>query len=84
METHKRIIVVHSYLSDFEYDKAPNREWLWNVVSILISSEFKDYIDQKVFERKVSIYKSHNLIIMIKPEFVEIFTNSQSVSIIKG
>ena len=75
---------VHSYLSDFEYDKAPNREWLWNIVNTLIQSEFKDYIDQKVFERKVSIFKSQILCIMIKSEFVEIFKNSQSVSFIKG
>ena len=75
---------VHSYLPDFEYDKAPNREWLWNIVNTLIPSEFKDYIEQKVIEKKVSIYKSQNLCTMIKSEFVEIFKNSQSVSIIKG
>ena len=66
-------INVHSYLSDLEYDKAPNREWLWNVVNTLILSEFKEYIDQHVFERKVSIYKSQNVSTIIKPEFVDIF-----------
>ena len=33
----------HSYLSDFEYDETPNREWLLNIVNTLIPSEFKYY-----------------------------------------
>ena len=75
---------VHSYLPDFEYDKAPNREWLWNIVNSLIPQAFKEYISQKVLDRKESIYKSQNLSTSIKPEFIEIFKNSESVSLHKG
>ena len=75
---------VHSYLPDYEYDKVPNREWLCNIVNTLIPKDFKEYVDQKVLERKESIYKSQNLNTMIKPEFVEIFKNSQSISFVKG
>ena len=51
-------------------------------INTLIPSVFKDCIEQKVFERKVRIYKSQNLNTIIKSEYDEIFKNSQSVSFI--
>ena len=49
---------LNSYLPDFEYNKALNRDWLCNVINTLIPKEFQRYIDQKVTERKEAIYIS--------------------------
>ena len=75
---------IHEFLPDFEYDKLPNREWFCNVVNTLIHDDFVEYISTKVNERKKAIYESQNISTQIRPEFIEIFKNSQSISFLKG
>ena len=75
---------IQTYLLEYQYDKIPNREWVWNVVNSLIPQEFKEFIDKKVKERKQNIIKSQNLGANIMPQFVNIFKTSNSVSLHKG
>ena len=74
---------INDYLSEYEYDKAPNRVWLWNVINSLIPGEFKSFIEKKVKERKQGLIRSQNLWLSVKPEFLSLFKNSQSASLAK-
>ena len=80
----KTKIDINSYLPDYEYLKEPNREWLWNVVNSLIPNEFQKYIKIWEEKRREELLQSSNLAIRVKPEFLDIFKSSQSVSTIKG
>ena len=80
----KTKIDINSYLPDYEYLKETNREWLWNVVNSLIPNEFQKYIKIWEEKRREELLQSSNLAIRVKPEFLDIFKSSQSVSTIKG
>ena len=80
----KTKIDINSYLPDYEYLKESNREWLWNVVNSLIPNEFQKYIKIWEEKRREELLQSSNLAIRVKPEFLDIFKSSQSVSTIKG
>ena len=75
---------IQTYLPEYQYDKIPNREWICNVANFLILQEFKEFIDKKVKERKLSIIKSKNLGANIMTQFVNIFKINNSVSLHKG
>ena len=75
---------IDSYLPDYKYDKEPNREWLWNVINSLIPKEFQEFILLNITKRKQEIIRSQNLNVLVKPEFMNIFKNSQSISTQKG
>ena len=71
-------------MPDYAYQKEPNREWLCNIVNILIKDEFQEYINENVENRKLELINSQNLGIKAKPEFINIFKYSQSVSTMRG
>ena len=48
----KSKVHILKYMPDYEYNKDPNRTWLWNVVNSLIPDEFKSFIADNVKERK--------------------------------
>ena len=73
-----------NYLPEYDYNKEPSREWICNVINTLIPREFKEFIDLKVEERKKSIIDNQNFKITAKPEFLQLFKESKSVSLRKG
>ena len=75
---------ITSYLPVYDYDKEPNREWIWNIVNSLIPNEFQKFIKQKEDERRKELLQSSNLAMRIKPEFLDIFKSSQAISTVKG
>ena len=50
-------------------------------INTLIPTEFKSLIEKRVKERKQNLIKSQNLCLTVKPEFMTLFINSQSVSL---
>ena len=74
---------ITSYLPVYDYDKEPNREWIWNIVNSLIPNEFQKFIKQKEDERRKELLQSSNLAMRIKPEFLDIFKSSQAISTVK-
>ena len=79
-----KMIHIYKYLPKYEYNKEPNRAWLCNVVNSLIPEKFKVFIADKVKERKQSLIQSKNLCVNVKQKFLNLFQNSQAVSLSKG
>ena len=75
----KTKVDIDEYLPEFEYNKEPNRPWLWNLVNSLVSDDFQNYIDEKV-----KLIEQQNLRMTINPEFVNIFKSSNAISSEKG
>ena len=75
---------ITKYLPKYSYNKEPNREWLWNIVNSLMTREFNNFIESKISIRKNELIHSQNIMISAKPNFLEIFKNSQSISSMKG
>ena len=48
----KTKVHISKYLPDYEYNKDPNRTWLWNVVNLLIHDEFKELLMVKSSKEK--------------------------------
>ena len=80
----KTKVDIDEYLPEFEYNKEPNRQWLWNLVNSLVSDDFQNYIDEKVKLRRQNVIKQQNLRMTINPEFVNIFKSSNAISSEKG
>ena len=38
----KTKVDIDEYLLEFEYNKEPNRQWLWNLVKSLVSDDFQN------------------------------------------
>ena len=77
-------LYIFKFLSKCSYNKEPNREWLWNIVNSLMTSQFNKFIETKIDTRNIDLILSQNIGISTKPEFIEIFKKSQSISSIKG
>ena len=71
-------------MPEYENSKEPNRERVCNVVNTLLSDDFKEFIDQRVNERKQSLIDSQDFRIAARPEFIQLFKESKSVSLKKG
>ena len=76
--------IIYLITPSYNYDKELNREWICNIVNSLIPSEFREFIEKKVDDRKENIIKSQNLRVIILHQFVSIFKVSNSVSLNKG
>ena len=72
------------YLPEYEYQKEPNRDWLWNIVNTLIHQEFQEYIQDKVGKRESQLIKAKNLKVWVTPEIADIIQRSKAVSTSKG
>ena len=75
---------IHDFLPKYDYNKEPNREWLCNLINSLISDKFKEFINIEIKRRNKELITNQNLGISARPEFIEIFRNSQSISTMKG
>ena len=51
LEFVKTQIEIDMYIPDYEYDKTPNRSWIWNVINSLWRDKFSKFIDDKISER---------------------------------
>ena len=45
-------INIATYLPDYDYNKEPNRVWLWNLVNSLLHEEFKSTLKRRWRKRK--------------------------------
>ena len=75
---------IFKFLPKYSYNKEPNREWLWNIVNSLMAGQFNKFIETKIDTRNIDLIQSQNIGISTKPEFIEIFKKSQSISSVKG
>ena len=39
---------INKYITDYKYNKEPNREWLWNVINTLIPEEFSEFVSRNI------------------------------------
>ena len=42
---------IDEFLPDFNYQKLPNREWLWNLLNTILGERFREFIQSKQQER---------------------------------
>ena len=38
---------IDEFLPDYNYQKQPNRKWLWNILNTVIGERFRDFIKKK-------------------------------------
>ena len=70
-----------SYLPDTKGRvKFVNRSWMCNVVNKLWENEFKKFILKSYNNRETYIIQKKNLKVQAKPEFINLFRKSESVS----
>ena len=77
-------INIKRYVPDYQYSKEPNMEWLSNLLNTLIPHDFQTFFTEKEEIRKQDLIESQNLTINAKPEFIDIFRKSLTVSEMKG
>ena len=68
------------YISDYQYDKNPNRNWIWNIINTWCQVEFQNYIEKKISERSTFMIKMKVLNVKVLPEFMHIFQSSKNLS----
>ena len=72
---------IYDYLLEYEYNKAPNRVWLWNVINNLIPTEFKSLIEKNRQREKAKLNKITKFVLNSKARVYD-FVQKLVVSII--
>ena len=49
---------IDSYLPKYEYNKEPNRLWLYNLINTLIPEKFKEFINSRIKKRNKELIES--------------------------
>ena len=75
---------IDEFLPDYNYQKQPNREWLWNILSRVIGERFRDFIKQRQQEMTDYILDNKKIKIRALPEFIKHFQDSTSISTHNG
>ena len=75
---------IDSYLPSYDYDKYPNRDWIWNVLNTIAHDKFQTLIKETLKDREKMIVMKSRLNVEAIPEIVNIFAKSQNVSVSKG
>ena len=75
---------VDTYIPDYEYDKNPNRNWIWNIINTLCQEDFKKYIERKISERAKHMIRMKSFNVKALPEFIDIFQSSRNISTDRG
>ena len=65
------------------YSKEPSREWIYNVVSTLITEQFRKYVQANIQKKNKDTINSQNIGISVTNEFIEIFKRSRAISTTK-
>ena len=84
LEFAKTQIEIDMYTPDYEYDKTPNRSWIWNVTNTLWKNKFRKFIDDKISERVKHTINMKSLNIKALPEFINILKSSKNISTDNG
>ena len=75
---------IKSYLSDYDYDKKLQREWLWNIISILVTEQFHAFVSISLQLRELKYIGQKSLKANSLPQFLDLFSKSKNVSIFYG
>ena len=75
---------IDEFLPDFNHQKLPNREWLWNLLNTILGERFREFIQSKQQERTEYIMEKKELKVRALPEFIKLFKDSKSISTQKG
>ena len=75
---------IDEFLPDYNYQKQPNREWLWNVINTVVGERFRAFIMQRQQERTEYILDKKQMKVRALPEFIKLFQDSTSISTHKG
>ena len=70
---------ISEYLTEYIYDKLPNREWLWNVLNTIAGRKFKEFVQTALDKREKDILINKGLNVTAISEIVKIFENSKNV-----
>ena len=84
LEFAKTQIEIDMYIPDYEYDKTPNMNWIWNVINTLWQDKFRKFIDEKIFERVKHTINMKSLNIKVLLEFINILKSSKNISTDNG
>ena len=80
----KQNIEIESYLSDYDYYKVPQREWLCNIINTLIPEKFDEFVSWGFHKRENKLINQKGLKVNVLSQFVDIFSQSKNVSIFNG
>ena len=75
METTK----IKDYFPKYEYKKLPNRQWLCNLLNILLGDTFTKLVKEKIKDRIKFVIRKKELNAKALHEFVSIFNKSQNI-----
>ena len=75
---------IESYLPSYDYEKYPNRDWLWNILNTIAYDKFQKLIKDALKDRKKMIVMKSRMKVEAIPEIIHIFAKSQNVSVSKG
>ena len=75
---------IESYLHSYDYEKYPNRDWLWNILNTIAYDKFQKLIKDALKEREKMIVMKSRMRVETIPEIIIIFAKSQNVSVSKG
>ena len=76
--------ILTSFMSDINYLKLPNREWLWNLLNTILGERFREFIQSKQQERTEYITEKKEMKVIALPEFIKLIKDSKSISTQKG
>ena len=76
-------IEMQSYIPEYEYNKQSHYDWLYNAINSLIPDKFKAFILQALNQKKMFVMQKR-MNVAILPEFIKIFSKSNSMSTCKG
>ena len=75
---------IESYLPSYDYEKYPNRDWLWNILNTIAYDKFQKLIKDTLKDREKMIVMKSRMKVEAIPEIINIFAKSQNVSVSKG
>ena len=75
---------IESYLPSYDYEKYPNRDWLWNILNTIAYDKFQKLIKDALKDREKMIVMKSRMKVEAIPEIIHIFAKSQNVSVSKG
>ena len=75
---------IKRYLPEYDYQKEPNRDWVWNLVNTLLHDELQEFLSNKMTSREDDLIKPQILQVRAIPEIVDILKISKAVSTSKG
>ena len=75
---------IKSYLPDYDYDKEPQREWLWNIINTLVPEQFHAFVSMALQSREKKLIAQKDLKVNALPQLLDLFSKSKNLSIFNG